>query len=303
MNLTISMYPFFGDILKREGAREAVRFARECGFSGVEILEGVRPGSMPLFKDDRQIIELKQLLDENGMVCTCYSVSINILSDALGENRDLSGVEALKLCADRAKALGSPFLHHTLTIGYNPPADSVDTVTEILPALLERVSEVAAYCNQLGLTVLYEPQGHFINGLDGFPRFYDTMKSRGYHVGVCGDTGNCLYADSDPVAFFARYAKEIRHVHIKDIQVENSAVNRESTAPSQRWDVSRGGTYLTDTYLGEGSVDLNACMEHLQRVGYTGAYSIETFYWNTLSVSLKDNYKRDMTYVLTHFAE
>ena len=42
MNLTISMYPFFGDILKREGAREAVRFARECGFSGVEILEGVR---------------------------------------------------------------------------------------------------------------------------------------------------------------------------------------------------------------------------------------------------------------------
>ena len=73
-----------------------------------------------------------ETLDENGMVCTCYSVSINILSDALGENRDLSGVEALKLCADRAKALGSPFLHHTLTIGYNPPADSVDTVTERL---------------------------------------------------------------------------------------------------------------------------------------------------------------------------
>lgn len=303
MNLTISMYPFFGDILKREGAREAVHFARECGFSGVEILEGVRPGSMPLFKDDRQIIELKQLLDENGMVCTCYSVSINILSDTLGENRDLSGVEALKLCANRAKALGSPFLHHTLTIGYNPPADSVDTVTEILPALLERVSEVAAYCNQLGLTVLYEPQGYYVNGLDGFPRFYDEMKRRGYSVGVCGDTGNSLYADCDPTAFFARYAADIRHVHIKDIQVENAAVNRGNTAVSRRWDVSRGGTYLTDTYLGEGSVDLNACMEHLQRVGYTGAYSIETFYWNTLSVSLKDNYKRDMTYVLMHFAE
>ena len=303
MNLTISMYPFFGDILKREGAREAVRFARECGFSGVEILEGVRPGSMPLFKDDRQITELKQLLDENGMVCTCYSVSINILSDALGENRDLSGVEALKLCADRAKALGSPFLHHTLTIGYDPPADSMDTVTEILPTLLERASEIATYCNQLGLTVLYEPQGYYINGLDGFPRFYDEMKRRGHAVGVCGDTGNSLYADCEPADFFARYAEDIRHVHIKDIHVENDDLNRGNTVSSRRWDISRGGVYLTDTFLGEGSVDLDTCMEHLHRAGYTGAYSIETFYWNNLSVSLRDNYKRDITYALAHFSD
>ena len=303
MNLKLSMYPFFADILKREGPREAVRFARDCGFSGVEILEGVRPGFMPLFKNEEQIAELKRLLDENGLTCTCYSVSINILSDELGPDRNLNGVEALKLCADRAEALGSPFLHHTLTIGYNPPADSTDTVTEILPTLLDRAGEVATYCDELGLTTLYEPQGYYVNGLDGFPRFYGEMKRRGYKVGICGDTGNCLYADCDPAAFFARYANEIRHVHIKDIQVENADLNRKNTVSSRRWDASRGGTYLTDTYLGDGSVDLNACLGHLRHVGYTGAYSIETFYWNTLSVSLEDNYKRDVTYALTHFAE
>lgn len=301
--MELSMYPFFTDILRREGPAEAVGFARECGFSGIEILESVRPGSMPLFKEDGQIAELKRLLDENSMGCTCYSVSISILSDELGPDRDLSGVAVLKSCAERAKLLGSPFLHHTLTIGYTPSADRVDTVTEILPDLLECAGEVASYCGELGLTVLYEPQGYYINGLDGFPRFYDEMKRRGYAVGVCGDTGNSLYADCNPVDFFARYAADVRHVHIKDIQVENATVNRGNTPPSRRWDVSRGGIYLTDTFLGDGSVDLEACMGHLHRVGYAGAYSIETFYWNNLSVSLKDNYKRDMTYALTHFAE
>ena len=60
---------------------------------------------------------------------------------------------------------------------------------DILPALLERACAVAAYANSLGLTVLYEPQGFYVNGLDGFTRFFEEMKQRGYRIGVCGDVG------------------------------------------------------------------------------------------------------------------
>ena len=300
--MELSMYPFFTDILKREGAAAAIDFAGSCGFSAVEILEGARPGSRALFPSSEPAMILRQCLDRRGMHLACYSVSINILSDELGEERNLSGVEVLKRCAENACILGAPYLHHTLTIGYTPPHRG-DIFPEILPKLLERAGEVAEFCDKLGLTVLYEPQGYYVNGSDGFPLFYDEMKQRGYNVGVCGDTGNPLYVDCDPVAFFERYAADIKHVHIKDIRVEDDILHRGNAAPSRRWDLSRGGTYLTDTYLGDGSVDLEACMEHLRRVGYAGAYSIETFYWNTLSVSLKENYKRDMDYIRTHFFE
>ena len=294
----LSMYAFFTDILRKESAYEAARFARECGFAAAELLEGVRPGMKFLFADAQAAHLARAGMDAHGVRCACYSVSINILSDALGPDRNLSGVEVLKKSADYASILGSPFLHHTLTIGYEPPCGSVQTIEDILPALLERAGQVAAYANGIGLTVLYEPQGYYVNGLDGFPLFYEAMKARGYRVGVCGDTGNSLYVGCDPTAFFARYASEVRHVHIKDLHVENDVLNRQNATASRRWDVIRDGRYITETLPGDGMVDLAACLRALDRAGYAGTYSLETFYWNNLSISLRENLLRDREYVL-----
>jgi sugar phosphate isomerase/epimerase len=251
-----------------------------------------------LFADADAAQRTRAQMDAHGVRCACYSVSINILSDVLGPAQNLSGVEVLKKSADYAKILGSPFLHHTLTIGYEPPRGEVQTLADLLPALLERAGQVAAYANSIGLTVLYEPQGFYVNGLDGFSVFYEAMKARGYRVGVCGDTGNSLYVGCDPAAFFERYAAEILHVHLKDLHIENKVLNRTSTTASRRWDVIRDGRYITDTLLGEGMVDLDACLRALDRVGYAGAYSLETFYWNNLSVSLRENLLRDREYLL-----
>lgn len=297
VKMELSMYAFFTDIFRREGAVEAVRFAKECGFTAVEILEGARPGSKPLFSTSEQAQELRRLLDENGMRCACYSVSINILADDIGEERSLSGVDALKRCAENARILGSPYLHHTLTIGYTPPENQTITIRDLLPTLLTNASEVAGYCAALGLTVLYEPQGYYVNGLDGFPLFYEEMKERGYSVGVCGDFGNSLYVGCDPVDFFKRYAGDMRHVHVKDFHIEDDRLHRSNATPSRHWDRIRDGRYVTEAFFGDGVVDMDACMQELRRVGYSGAYSLETFYWNNLSVSLKENLLRDKSYL------
>lgn len=294
----LSMYAFFTDILRRESALEAARFARGCGFEAAEILEAVRPGAAFLFADTDDALRARAQMDAHGVRCACYSVSINILSDVLGPGQNCSGIEVLKRSADYASILGSPFLHHTLTIGYQPPCSCVQTVEDLLPALLERAGQVAAYANSIGLTVLYEPQGFYVNGLDGFSLFYQAMKARGYRVGVCGDTGNSLYVGCDPVAFFERYAAEIRHVHLKDLHIENDVLNRQNATASRHWDAIRDGRYITEALLGKGMVDLDACLRALDRVGYAGAYSLETFYWNNLSVSLRENLLRDRDYVL-----
>lgn len=47
----LCMYAFFTDILRRESAAEAARFAKDCGFSAAEILEAVRPGANCLLAD------------------------------------------------------------------------------------------------------------------------------------------------------------------------------------------------------------------------------------------------------------
>lgn len=299
--MELSMYAFFSLVHKHEGAAAAVRLAKDCGFSAVEVLDGAKPGSHPRFPTPRDAEEMRRLLDQNRMRCACYSVSTNILADDVGEGRDLSAVEAIKRCADRARVLGSPYLHHTLTIGYVPPAGVEDSLEAILPALVDRAAKVAAYCNDLGLTVLYEPQGYYVNGLDGFPLFYGEMKRRGYDVGVCGDFGNTMYAGCDPVDFFKRYASEIRHVHFKDLRMEDETLNRERSAADRKWDRTRDGRYITETLLGDGAVDMDACVEELRRVGYGGAYSLETFYRDTSTVSLEDRLRRDIAFLRSRY--
>ena len=302
MDMELSMYAFFTDILRRESADEAARFARSCGFAAAEILEAVRPGASFLFADCDAAEHAAQQMQARGVRCACYSVSINILSDELGPERNLSGVEVLKRSAEYARILGSPFLHHTLTIGYAPDSGITQTVEDILPELLERASQVAEYADSIGLTVLYEPQGFYVNGLDGFSLFYDEMKARGYDVGVCGDTGNSLYVGCDPVAFFHKYAADVRHVHLKDLHIEDEILNRHNATAGRRWDMIKDGRYITETLLGQGLVNLDACMHELQRVNYRGTYSLETFYWNNLSVSLRENLLRDLDYLQKRYS-
>ena len=50
-------------------------------------------------------------------------------------------------------------------------------------------------------------------------------------------------------------------------------------------------------------VDLDACLRLLREVHYQGTYSLETFYWNNLSVSLRENLQRDRRYVLQRYAD
>jgi sugar phosphate isomerase/epimerase len=300
--MELTMYTYFSDLIKRQGAREAVRMARECGFASVEILEIVGPGTAPLFENEGQARELRSLLEENGLRCACYSVGIYLPADDLGPSRDQSAVDILRSCADYACILGSPYLHHTLLPGRVSIEASSVILDRLLPELLARAGQVADYNSLQGLTTLYEPQGYYVNAPDGFARFYEEMKRRGYAVGVCGDVGNPWYADSDPVDFFARYAREIRHVHIKDVFL---ADGREECAriSSRPWDLTADGRFVIDAPLGQGVVDIDACMAHLRRVGYRGAYALETFYENSEDVALQECLTRDRDFMLERYGK
>lgn len=298
--MELTMYTYFSDLLVRHGAREAVRIARECGFSSVEMLEIIGPGTVPLFESEGQAMELRGLLDENGLRCACYSVGIYLPADDLGPLRDQSAVEILHACADYAHILGSPYLHHTLLPGRTSDEAPSAVLDRLLPELLARAGQVADYNKTLGLTTLYEPQGYYVNAPNGFARFYEEMKRRGYQVGVCGDVGNPWYADSDPVDFFARYAGEVRHVHIKDVFLTDQGEDR-SRFGARPWDETASGRFVADAPLGQGVVNIDACLAELKRVDYRGAYALETFYADSEDKSFQERLVRDCDYMLQRY--
>ena len=126
---------------------------------------------------------------------------------------------------------------------------------------------IADYAAKFGLTVIYEDQGIYFNGIENFGKFFRAMKSRCANVGVCADFGNILFADEAPVPFIEAYGADIRHVHIKDYLWAD--------APAEGWHRTAAGHGLQACVFGEGIVDIPACMAALRKVGYDGALGYE----------------------------
>ena len=91
------------------------------------------------------------------------------------------------------------------------------------------------------------------------------MKSRGCNVGICGDTGNSLFVDCDPVEIYKAFASDIKHIHVKDYYVTDTPVSGTKTTLC--------GKYITEAPFGKGVVDFGACFALVP--GYNGDISYE----------------------------
>ncbi len=81
------------------------------------------------------------------------------------------------------------------------------------------------------------------------------------------DTGNTFIAGQDPVAFLARFAGQVRHVHIKDVS--------ESLAAAARGDLT--GIAVSHCAIGSGvnAGNIRQCLRLLKEAGYDGVLSLE----------------------------
>lgn len=293
--MKFTLYTYFAETLKKLGASGAAKFAADHSFSSVELLEMPFGGRGLVLKSVEEAKALKIALDAQGINMSCLSVALNVFADDCGANKDESAEDILKRCADHAAALGCPYLHHTLTIGLKElPFDAPMTLDGMFDDLCERAERIAKYANSVGVTVIYEPQGMYVNGVEGFGRFYSEMKSRGLAVGICGDIGNTLFVDERPEDFFAAFAKEFVHVHLKDYLKD-----QKEELPQFAWSSSRGGAYLAETLIGEGIIDYKVCMSHLIDAGYSGSFALESVH-NPYSDSY---FARDIEYMKTNFPE
>jgi sugar phosphate isomerase/epimerase len=268
--MNVAMYTDFFKTLKSDGVLKAADLAKAAGFDSVEMLE-IR--ALELIPDEKSARQTREILSDRGLEMSCYSFAVDMIPfDKYGNIvGDTAEAEKVTIEAARiASKLGSPYFHHTLVTNLRPDLHlPKPPYNEVLETLVGAASRIARACNDMGITVLYEPQGFYVNGSKNFGEFYNEMKRLGYNVGVCGDMANTLFVDERPVEFYKNFASEIRHVHVKDY-----AITDQPPKNCDCWESSKG-KWLREIDIGTGVVNAKACFKELKKVDYKGAISLE----------------------------
>lgn len=90
------------------------------------------------------------------------------------------------------------------------------------------------------------------------------------YVSLLFDSGHFAYCGEDPTELVRRYAKRIKHVHLKDIRPEVVAQVREN-----RWSFLEGVRQGAFTIPGDGCVEFDPIFACLAESGYEGYMVVE----------------------------
>ena len=261
-----SMYTGFSQNIDALGIDRALDIAQECGFSGVEffypteLADNIPPPSVAL--------EYRKRIEARGLCVSCVSMGATIVRPENPNEISRCDINGLIRGVEFAAAVGSGLFHHTVFMGfgYKIPEDfRLDDKRELF---LRGAREVAARAAELGIEVLYEPQGPFFNGYDEFRRFVYSMRETHKNIGVCCDFGNSFWVGEEPYAIFEELAPLIRHIHIKDYDITSEPGEGASAAFCD-------GTYIREVPVFEGCIDIERIAKLLRAVGYDGAASLE----------------------------
>jgi inosose dehydratase len=99
-------------------------------------------------------------------------------------------------------------------------------------------------------------------------KFFDASSHT--NVGLCLDTGHCLYGQGDPIKEAEKYKNKLRFVHIKDC---NGKVLKEARA--KKWTFEEAIEHKVFTIIGQGDIDFPEFFHALVKTGYSGWSVVE----------------------------
>jgi inosose dehydratase len=120
-----------------------------------------------------------------------------------------------------------------------------------------------------GLDLVFHPHvATYVETPEEMAEFFDATAASG--VGLCLDTGHCVYAGGDPVAEAEKYQSILRFVHIKDVDAKVMAQVRKSSMNFAQ--AIAAGAF---TIIGQGSVNFRSFFETLRTDDYSGWMVVE----------------------------
>jgi len=133
-------------------------------------------------------------------------------------------------------------------------------------AVVSEVEKAAAEC---GLGLVFHPHvATFVETPQEVESLFNTLSSTS--VGLCLDTGHCVYGGGDPTEEAEKYRSLLRYVHIKDIDA--TSLGR---ARSERMDFEGGVGAGVFCPIGRGCIDFDSFFRLLDAMGYSGWAVVE----------------------------
>jgi inosose dehydratase len=237
----------------------------EAGYTGTEL------GPYGFFPTEVEV--LRPQLEKRKLKLLASFVPV-VLSDPASAK---IAVEQIQKVGDLLAALSAPFL--VLADAQSPerdrisgrvPADGSASLTaEQWKNVARVVADAARVASDFGLDLVFHPHvATYIETPEETERLFDVTSAS--KMGLCLDTGHCVYAGGDPVAEVEKYRGILRYVHIKDVSEKVLAESRRKALTFDRAIEDK-----VFTIIGQGSIDFPRFFRVLAKNGYSGWAVVE----------------------------
>lgn len=131
------------------------------------------------------------------------------------------------------------------------------------------VADAERVAQEFGLDLVFHPHvATYVETPKECERFFDATSNT--NVGLCLDTGHCLYGHGDSVTEAEKYKSKLRLIHIKDC---SQRVLEE--ARRNKWTFEEAIEHKVFTIIGQGDIDFPALFSTLLKNEYSGWLVVE----------------------------
>jgi inosose dehydratase len=237
----------------------------EAGYTGAEL------GPYGFFPTDAKILQPQ--LEKRKLKLLASFVPVKMTDPAA----NTAVMERIRKVGNLLAALKAPFLVMADDQSNERNAFSGRTYDKGCPTLSAEqwkhvgkiVADAEKVANEFGLDLVFHPHvATYVETPEECERFFDATSHT--NVGLCLDTGHCVYGHGDSVKEAEKYKSKLRFVHIKDCNVKVLEEARRN-----KWTFEEAIEHKVFTIIGEGDIDFPAFFRTLVKNNYSGWMVVE----------------------------
>lgn len=237
----------------------------EAGYAGSEL------GPYGFFPTDATILQPQ--LEKRKLKLLASFVPVKMTDPAAGA----AVMERIRKVGNLLAALKAPFLVLADDQSNERNAFSGRAYDKGCPTLTAEqwkhigriVADAEKVANEYGLDLVFHPHvATYVETPEECEQFFDATSHT--NVGLCLDTGHCVYGYGDSEKEAEKYKSKLRFVHIKDCNVKVLAEARRN-----KWLFEEAIEHKVFTIIGKGNIDFPAFFRTLVKNNYSGWMVVE----------------------------
>ena len=236
-----------------------------AGYTGTEL------GPYGFFPTDAKVLQPQ--LEKRKLKLLASFVPVKMTDPGAGT----AVIERIRKVGDLLSTLKAPFLVIADDQSNERNAFSGRVYDEGCPTLSAEqwkhigriVADAENVANEFGLDLVFHPHvATYVETPEECELFFDATSHT--NVGLCLDTGHCVYGHGDAVKEAEKYKSQLRFVHIKDCDTSVLEAARRN-----KWRFEEAIERKVFTVIGQGNIDFPPFFRTLVRNGYSGWSVVE----------------------------